>query len=129
LKLLNLERREFRTHPVLAEDFSKSKYLQKILWKVCDEKPETYEKLLATRGVGPKTMRALALVAEVIYGAKPSYEDPARYSFAHGGKDETPYPVDRITFDQSIETMRRFVEKTRISPFEKRKIHSRLRSN
>ncbi len=128
LKLLNLERQEFRTHPVLAEDFSKSKYLQKILWKVCDEKPETYENLLATRGVGPKTIRALALVAEVIYGAKPSYEDPARYSFAHGGKDETPYPVDRITFDQSIETMRRFVEKTRISSLEKRRIHSRLRS-
>ena len=126
LKLLNLEHREFRTHPVVAEDFSKSAYLQKILWKVCDEKPENYETLLATRGVGPKTMRALALVAEVIYGARPSYEDPARYSFAHGGKDATPYPVDRETFDASIDTMRRFVERMRIEHSEKRAIHARL---
>ena len=54
------------------------------------------------KGVGPKTVRALALVGEVIYGAAPSYEDPARYSFAHGGKDATPYPVDRVTYDQTI---------------------------
>ena len=82
--------------------------------------------MLATRGVGPKTMRALALVAEVIYGARPSYEDPARYSFAHGGKDATPYPVDRETFDASIDTMRRFVERMRIEHSEKRAIHARL---
>ena len=74
--------------------------------RLCDQKPENYEKLLATPGVGPKTIRALALVAEIIYGAKPSYEDPARYSFAHGGKDATPYPVDRQTYDQTIEKLK-----------------------
>jgi len=52
----------------------------------------------------------LALVAEVIYGAKPSYEDPARYSFAHGGKDATPYPVDRETYDQTIEKLKKFAK-------------------
>lgn len=102
LTLLNLENKEFYWHPVVNKDFSKSKYLEKILWRLCDQKPESYEKLLATQGVGPKTIRALALVAEIIYGAKPSYEDPARYSFAHGGKDATPYPVDRPTYDQTI---------------------------
>ncbi len=111
LILLNLENKEFRWHPVVKEDFSKSKYLEKILWRLCDQKPENYEKLLATEGVGPKTIRALALVAEVIYGAKPSYEDPARYSFAHGGKDATPYPVDQQTYDQTIEKLRSFIKK------------------
>jgi len=118
-KFLNLENKEFCYHPVVKEDFSKNKYLQKILWKVCGEKPQTYEKLLALEGVGPKTMRALALVAEVIYGAKPSYEDPARYSFAHGGKDATPYPVDRSTYDKTIETMKKYVTKSKI-PFSQK---------
>lgn len=108
LTLLNLEDIEFKYHPVVKEDFSKSKYLEKILWKLCDQKPENYETLLATPGVGPKTIRALALVAEVIYGAEPSYQDPARYSFAHGGKDATPYPVDRETYDQTIEKLKKF---------------------
>lgn len=53
--------------------------------------------LAGIKGVGPKTVRALALVGEVVFGARPSYEDPARYGFAHGGKDATPYPVDRPT--------------------------------
>jgi hypothetical protein len=111
LTLLNLENKEFNWHPVVHENFAKSKYLEKILWRLCDQKPENYEKLLATPGVGPKTIRALALVAEVIYGAKPSYEDPARYSFAHGGKDATPYPVDRTTYDQTIQKLRKFIKK------------------
>ena len=78
-------------------------------------KPKNYEELLAIEGVGPKTMRALSLVSEVIYGAKPSYEDPARYSFAHGGKDATPYPVDRPTYDSSIEFFSRLVAKSQLS--------------
>jgi hypothetical protein len=126
LTFLELANAEFKTHPVLAEDFSKSCYLEKILARVTDEKPKTYEELLATPGVGPKTMRALALVGEVIYGAEPSYEDPARYSFAHGGKDATPYPVDRPTYDFTIQTMQRLVTKTKISPFEKKRINQRL---
>ncbi len=126
LTLLELENKEFHTHPVITEDFSKSAYLEKILWKLCDEQPESYEKLLSTEGVGPKTIRALALVSEVIYGAKPSYEDPARYSFAHGGKDATPYPVDRKTYDMTINTMKKYVEKTRIPLPEKNKIQKRL---
>lgn len=126
VKLLNLENREFRFHPVVLEDFSKSKYLEKILRKLCDNKPENYEKLLSTPGVGPKTVRALALVGEVIYGARPSYEDPARYSFAYGGKDETPYPVDRFTYDQTISAMKRYVAKTKLSFSEKNRINNSL---
>jgi len=126
LTLLNLETREFKSHPVIYDDFSKSKYLEKVLATVADQKPKTYEALVAMKGVGPKTVRALALVGEVIYGAAPSYEDPARYSFAHGGKDATPYPVDRATYDQTIAMLAGAVRKTRLSPDEKEKATARL---
>ena len=76
--------------------------------------------------MGPKTVRALSLVGEVIYGAKPSYEDPARHSFAHGGKDETPYPVDRATYDQTIATLAAAVRHSRIPPTDKDKALHRL---
>jgi hypothetical protein len=126
LKLLNLETKEFKTHSVIHEDFSKSKYLEKVLALVTDRKPENYEKLVALPGVGPKTLRALALVGEIVYGAKPSYEDPARYSFAHGGKDATPYPVDRPTYDQTIAIMSQAVRKSRMPVDEKQKALGRL---
>jgi hypothetical protein len=129
LTLLNLENTEFKHHQVEFEDFSKSRYLEKILWKLCGEKPENYEKILAMAGVGPKTMRALALVSEVIYGAEPSYEDPARYSFAHGGKDATPYLIDRQTYDWTIETMKQLVEKMKIDFSEKWRIQAKLEGN
>lgn len=126
ITLASLARKEFKTHPVMVEDFGKSRYLEKILGKLTDEKPESYEKMLATKGVGPKTVRALSLVSEIIYGADASYEDPARYSFAHGGKDATPYPVDKETYDKTINTMREVVKKTKINPIEKEKIYKRL---
>jgi len=126
LTLLNLAPREFKYHPVVSENFAQSKYLEKILAKVTDVVPENYENLLAIPGVGPKTIRALALVGEVIYGARPSYEDPARYSFAHGGKDATPYPVDRITYDKTIAIMAQAVSKSRIEPSEKNRAIRRL---
>lgn len=126
LTLLNLETREFKYHPVIHEDFAKSKYLEKILAKVTDQKPGNYEKFVATEGVGAKTVRALALVGEIIYGASPSYEDPARYSFAHGGKDATPYPVDRRTYDHTIMMLGEAVRKTRLPLADKRKALDRL---
>jgi len=126
LTLLNLEDTEFSTHPVILENFSQSKYLEKILWLLCDRKPENYEVLLGQKGVGAKTIRALSLVSEVIYGAEASYTDPARYSFAHGGKDSTPYPVDKKTYDQSIDILKKAVEKSRINPTEKKSAIQRL---
>lgn len=126
LTLLNLESKEFKHHPVIHEDFSRSKYLEKVLAKVADQKPNTYEALVATEGVGAKTVRALALVGEVIYGATPSYEDPARYSFAHGGKDGTPYMVDRTTYDQTITMLGDAVRKTRLQSSDKEKALGRL---
>jgi uncharacterized protein len=126
LTKMNLTDLDFKTHPVLLEDFSKSKYLQKILYEVSEIKPKSYEQLLSLKGVGPKTIRALALTAEVIYGAKASYEDPARYSFAHGGKDFIPCPIDRPTYDQTIATMRELASKMKIRYSEKNKILNKL---
>ncbi|MBA4337037.1 DUF763 domain-containing protein [bacterium] len=126
LTLLELAPREFKVHPVMTDNFNKSKYLDKILWKICDRKPGSYENLLSMKGVGPKTIRALSLVSEVVYGAPASYKDPARYSFAHGGKDATPYPVNRRRYDESIEVFKKAVEKTRFGQVEKRKMIENL---
>jgi uncharacterized protein len=126
LTKLSLTDLDFKTHPVLLEDFSKSKYLEKILYEVSEIRPKNYEQLLSLKGVGPKTIRALALTAEVIYGAKASYEDPARYSFAHGGKDFVPYPVDRPTYDETIRTMQALASKMKIGYSEKNKVLRRL---
>ncbi|TSC69240.1 MAG: hypothetical protein G01um101466_139 [Parcubacteria group bacterium Gr01-1014_66] len=129
LTLLNLEDMEFTHHPVVTENFSRSRYLEKILARVTVQKPENYETLLSIEGVGAKTMRALALVGEVIYGAKPSYEDPARYSFAHGGKDATPYPVDRKTYDETIAILTRAIDRMRIDASLRKGMHTRLRTS
>ncbi|PIR43232.1 hypothetical protein COV24_03720 [candidate division WWE3 bacterium CG10_big_fil_rev_8_21_14_0_10_32_10] len=120
------ENTEFKTHSVQHEDFSKSKYLEKILAQVIEKKPKTYEEFVTMRGVGPKTVRALSLVAELIYGAKASYTDPARYSFAHGGKDATPYPVDTKTYDETIEILKKAVQKTKLPYYEKNKALEKL---
>ena len=107
---MNLENKEFKYHPVIEENFFDNPYLKKILDKVCGYQPKDYESLVALQGVGPKTLRALALVSEIIYGARPSYLDPARYSFAFGGKDATPYPVDRQTYDKALELVKKAVQ-------------------
>lgn len=118
---------EFHWHPVLKERFD-LKRLKKIIEKAHFFKPENFEELLSVEGVGPKTIRALSLVSEIIYGAKPSFEDPARYSFAHGGKDFTPYPVDRKTFNKTIEILEKGIQKSKISLKEKLEAQRRLNS-
>ncbi|MCM8821351.1 MAG: DUF763 domain-containing protein [Candidatus Omnitrophica bacterium] len=126
LVFAEFQNKEFHYHPVLEEDFSQSRYLERILAILCERKPENYEKLISVEGVGPKTVRALSLVAELIYNAPPSYEDPARYSFAHGGKDATPYPVDIETYNRTINFFKNVVRRMRISPCEKKSILKRL---
>jgi len=126
--LLELADPHFTTHPVVHEDFTKSKYLERILQRVTYEKPQDYESFLSIEGVGSKTIRALSLVSEIIYGADPSYEDPARYSFAHGGKDSIPYPVDTKTYDNTINIMERAVKRSKIGTLDKEKALRRLKT-
>ena len=101
--------------------------LSKILLSTYERQPEDFEKLLGLPGVGAKTIRALSLISELVYGVAPSYRDPARYSFAHGGKDGNPYPVDRQTYDQSIEFLAKAVNRTQLGPGEKNDALKRLR--
>jgi hypothetical protein len=97
------------------------------LKNVYEFQPKNYEELLGQRGVGPATVRGLALIAELIYGAKPSWKDPVKYSFAYGGKDGVPYPVNRKAMDESIQMLRRAVEEARIGNKEKAQSLNRLR--
>ena len=93
--------------------------LARIFLRTYDQPPAGFEQLLGMAGVGAKSIRALALVSELVYGAKASVRDPARFSFAHGGKDGHPYPVDRETYDRTIEALRAAVERARLGQREK----------
>jgi hypothetical protein len=77
--------------------------------------------------VGPKSLRALSLISELIHGIKPSFKDPTRFSFTHGGKDGHPYPVDRKAYDKTIEVLRGAIEKARVGDREKIDAIRRLR--
>ncbi|HJW97460.1 MAG TPA: DUF763 domain-containing protein [archaeon] len=81
--------------------------------------PGNYESLLGIQGVGPKTVRSLALISEVIYGKSPSWDDPVKFSFAHGGKDGIPYPVDKPAYDRSIDILRTGIEQARLGQKER----------
>jgi hypothetical protein len=114
-----------RRHAVLLADVS-PQYLDKILLKTYERAPENFETLLGMEGVGAKTLRALALASEIIYGTPASTRDPARFSFAHGGKDGFPYPVDVETYDKTVEVLRSAVNKANIDRSERVKALKRL---
>jgi uncharacterized protein len=93
--------------------------LERVLLAAYEAQPVDYTHLLAVPGVGAKGLRALALVAELTYGQPASVRDPVSYAFAHGGKDGTPFPVDRPTYDATIESVRRAVADARAGRTEK----------
>lgn len=102
--------------------------LNKILLVTYERQPQDFEKLLGLEGVGPKTLRALSLISELVYGVPVSFRDPARYSFAHGGKDGYPYPVDRKTYDSSMELLHQAITKARVGDSEKLAALRRLKA-
>jgi uncharacterized protein len=114
-----------RRHAVLRADVNPH-YLQKILLKTYERAPENFETLLGMEGVGGRTLRALALVSEIIYGTPASTRDPARFSFAHGGKDGFPYPVDTTTYDTTVEVLRNAVSRAGIDRSERVQALKRL---
>ena len=116
-----------RHHHVSLSDI-RPENLSKILLRTYEKRPKDFESLLILEGVGPKTVRALALISELIYGEKPSFKDPVRFSFAHGGKDGHPYPVDRENYDNSIDILRRAVNEAKMGRSEKLKALRRLSS-
>lgn len=122
LTFLDLSEKDFQYHPIINESFVIDKRLIKIIDKLTDKKPQDFEGLLITGGVGPKTIRALSLIAEIIFGAKPSFEDPVRYTYAFGGKDGIPYPVEKDNYDKTIEIIQKAVRKSKLNFFEKDKL-------
>jgi hypothetical protein len=100
--------------------------IEKTLRRLYELGPENYEQLLATQGVGPATVRAFALVGEVVYGVRVSFRDPVRYAFAHGGKDGHPYPVDRNNYDRSINMLETALRRVRVGERDKMDALGRL---
>jgi hypothetical protein len=113
-------------HNVLSKDVD-LKRLGTVLWLAQEKEPKDFEELLMLEGVGPRTMQSLALVSEVVHGTPSRFKDPARFSFAHGGKDGHPFPVPTKTYDEVIETLQKAVYRARIGQTEKaeafKKIH------
>ena len=78
-----------------------------------------FAELLLVENLGPRTLQSLALIAEVVHGAPSRFDDPARFSFAHGGKDGHPFPVPLRTYDESIDVLRRSLDAARLGDQEK----------
>ena len=106
-------------HDVKAKDVD-LKRLGSILWLAQEKKPSDFEELLMLDGMGPRTLQSMALVSEVIYGTPSRFSDPARYSFANGGKDGHPFPVPVNVYDETIKVLQRAVETAKIGNTDRR---------
>ena len=112
-------------HEVRAEDVD-LKRLGGVLATAYESDPKDFESLLLTPGLGPRTLQSLTLVSEVINGTPSRFRDPARYSFAHGGKDGHPFPVPCHVYDESIRVLGTAIEKAKIGDREKLECLNRL---
>ncbi|HLT73824.1 MAG TPA: DUF763 domain-containing protein [Ohtaekwangia sp.] len=102
-----------RRHHVTESDVN-LKRLGAVLTLAHETNPADFGSLLLLEGLGPRTLQSLTLVSEVIYGTPSRFTDPARFSFAHGGKDGHPFPVPLKTYDETIASLREAVAKSRI---------------
>jgi hypothetical protein len=115
-----------KRHMLFPELDVDTRYLSKILLQTYERAPQDFAALLGMEGVGPRTLRALALASEVIYGTQASTRDPARFAFAHGGKDGIPFPVDRDTYDKTISILGRAVDRASVDHSERVRALKRL---
>jgi len=111
-------------HELHGADLSPKAFDQ--LQRAYEYQPDDYEELVGLEGIGPGSLRALALIAELVHDAESSREDPAKYAYAHGGKDGTPQPVDRERYDGSVEYMREMLEGTELDRETKQESLKRL---
>ena len=107
-----------RHHDVQSKDIDLRR-LGSMLWLAHDSDIKTFDQLLMLEGLGPRTLQSLALVSEVVHGTASRFKDPARFSFAHGGKDGHPFPVPTKVYDETIHTLRTSVDKAKIGNIEK----------
>jgi len=98
----------------------------KALEQVYEIQPLNYEDFLSVKGVGPATVKGLAYVSEIVHGRGPSWDDPVKFSFAYGGKDGVPRPVDRRSMDESIAFLKEALEEAEIGREEKLNAFRRL---
>jgi hypothetical protein len=105
-------------HDVRAKDVD-LKRLGAVLAVAHEQELRDFASLLLVEGLGPRTLQSLALVAEVVHGAPSRFSDPARFSFAHGGKDGHPFPVPLKTYDESLAVLRRSLEAARLGHTER----------
>ncbi len=112
-------------HEVLAEDVD-LKRLGSVLATAYESAPANFESLLLTPGLGPRTLQSLTLVSEVINGTPSRFADPARFSFAHGGKDGHPFPVPCKVYDESIRVLDEALQKSKLGLSDKMRCLSRL---
>lgn len=112
-------------HEVRQEDVD-LKRLGAVLATAYESQPQDFESLLLTPGLGPRTLQSLTLVSEVIHGTPSRFSDPARFSFAHGGKDGHPFPVPLKVYDESIRVLRDSIEKSRLGYNDKSECLRRL---
>src|SRR6201994_2440481 len=106
-------------HDVRTEDVDLRR-LGAVLWLAHDRQPSNFEELVLLEGVGPRTLQSLALVSEVIHGAPSRFRDPARFAFAHGGKDGHPFPVPVNVYDETIHHMEESIQKAKLGENDKR---------
>ena len=114
-----------RHHQVKAKNIN-LKRLGSVLALAHDKDLKDFESLLLLQGVGPRTIQSLTLVSEVIYGTKSRFRDPARFSFAHGGKDGHPFPVPTLVYDQTIHHLKDAIQRAKIGHFDKNKAIKKL---
>jgi hypothetical protein len=112
-------------HDVRAENVV-SRRLHGALAAAADRGPADYTDLLLTPGIGARTVRALAMVAEVVHGAPCRFSDPARFSLAHGGKDGHPFPVPTLVYDETIRVLKSAVSKAKLGRDEELSALERL---
>lgn len=114
-------------HDVRAEDVD-LKRLGAVLATAYESNPQDFDSLVLTPGLGPRTLQSLALVSEVMYGTPSRFTDPARFSFAHGGKDGHPFPVPLKIYDESIRILHESIERSRLGYRDKsdciRRLHA-----
>jgi uncharacterized protein len=107
-----------RHHDVREKDVD-LKRLGAVLMLAQSEEVTSFEATLLLNGLGPRTLQSLTLVSEVIYGTPSRFTDPARFSFAHGGKDGHPFPVPVKVYDETIDTLRSAIDKAKIGQSDK----------
>ncbi|KAA6465122.1 DUF763 domain-containing protein [Acidobacteria bacterium AB60] len=112
-------------HDVRAEDVD-LKRLGAVLAVAHEQELRDFASLLLVEGLGPRTLQSLALIAEVVHGAPSRFADPARFSFAHGGKDGHPFPVPLKTYDESLGVLRRALDAAKLGYTEKAEGFRRL---